>query len=73
MSKAADRSRLQVKIFPLGHEPGDDLSASTTVSERLAMLLALTEEAWTVAGFTNPTYSRREIPIKIVPLPKPAR
>jgi hypothetical protein len=68
MSKMADRSSLQAKIFPLGQEPGDDLSASTTAAERLAMLCALSQEAWAFAGFTMPAYGRHEIPIKIVPL-----
>lgn len=68
MSTIANRSSLQAKIFPLGQEPGDDLSASTTAAERLAMLWALSQEAWAFAGFTMPAYGRHEIPIKIVPL-----
>ncbi len=73
MSKVADRTRLPVRIFPLGQEPGDDLSASTSAVERLAMLWALSEEAWAFAGFTMPTYGRHEIPIRIVPLATRAR
>jgi hypothetical protein len=68
MSTMADRSSFQAKIFPLGQEPGEDLSASTTAAERLAMLWALSQEAWAFAGFTMPAYERHEIPIKIVPL-----
>jgi hypothetical protein len=73
MSTLADRSRLQVRIFPLGQEPGDDLSASTTATERLAMLWALSQEAWAFTGSAIPGYARHETPIKIVPLPKRAR
>ena len=66
----SDRTRLKARIFPLGQEPADDLSSSTTAAERLAMVSALSEEAWTLAGFTTPTYRRHDTPIRIVPLEK---
>jgi hypothetical protein len=68
MSARADRSNLQVKVFPLGGEPGEDLSATTTPSERLAMVAALSDEAWVLTGIPIPHYPRQQIPIRRVPL-----
>ncbi len=68
MSSLADRNRLRARIYPLGGEPGDDLSASTTVAERLQMVAVLSAEAWALSGRPLPTYQRHEIPIAIVPL-----
>ena len=73
MPPKSDRSRIQVRIFPLGQEPGDDLSASTTAAERLAMLSALSEEAWAFARLAVPQYARHEIPLRLVPLVTRAR
>jgi hypothetical protein len=68
MSGTSDRTSLKARIFPLGQEPEDDLSSSTTAAERLAMVWPLSEEAWTLAGFKRPTYRRHETPISIMPL-----
>ena len=56
-------------VFALGREPGDDLSASTTAEERLAMVGTLTLEAWSVAGRRVPAYARGETPICRRPWP----
>lgn len=58
-----DRSAWPVRVFALGHEPSDDLSATTTPEERLAMVHALTVEAWALAGRPWPDYSRAETPV----------
>jgi len=68
MSSPTDRSKLQVRMFPLGHEPAEDLTASTTAAERLAMMWPLSVEAWALAGLALPAYARHETPITIVPL-----
>jgi hypothetical protein len=47
----------------LGDEPGDDLSATTTPEERLAMMWPLALEAWHVAGLTLPAYPRERMPV----------
>jgi hypothetical protein len=73
MSARSDRSNLQVKVFPLGGEPGEDLSATTTPSERLAMVAALSEEAWVLTGIPMPHYLRQQIPIRKVPLASKTR
>jgi len=66
--KTPDRSHWPVRKFPLGAEPGDDLSATTTAEERLAMVWPLTLEAWRLAGLPLPTYTRSETPVRVVRL-----
>jgi len=68
MSTRANRSTLRAKIFPLGHEPAEDLSNSTTAAERLAMLQDLSREAWALSGLPVPVYERHQIPVRIVAL-----
>jgi hypothetical protein len=51
-----------VRSFRLGEEPGDDLSDSTTVEERLSMMWPLAVEAWTLSGRTLPVYDRTSLP-----------
>jgi len=41
-----------IRIFPLGGEPSDDLSATTTAEERLGMVTVLSEQ-----GSKAPTWS----------------
>jgi len=45
-------------------ESGEDLSASTTVEERLSMMWPLAKAAWSLAGGV-PDYPRSEAPIRI--------
>lgn len=68
MSAEPNRSSLRARIFPLGQEPAEDLSASTTAEQRLEMMWALSQEAWAFAGRAMPDYSRSETPIVIVAL-----
>lgn len=51
-----------MRRFELGAEPSDDLSATTTVEERLAMMGPLAVRAWTLAGRELPRYARSEMP-----------
>lgn len=51
----------------LGDEPGDDLSASTTAEERIAMMWPLAVEAWSLTGRPMPEYERRNAPVKWLP------
>lgn len=60
---------LEVRVFRLGQEPRDDLRDSTTVEERLEMLRQLTERAWALTGRPFPSYTRANMPVRIVPLP----
>ena len=40
--------------YTLGHEPPDDLTPTTTLEERLAMMRPLALAAWSVAGLDSP-------------------
>ncbi len=53
-----------VRSFALGEEPSDDLSATTTAEERLAMVAELTRELWTLTGDRLPDYPRSEAPVR---------
>ncbi len=64
--RARKRRDWPVRVFRLGMEPGDDLSASTTVDERLAMMWPLAVEAWTLSGRTLPDYDRKNIPGRLI-------
>lgn len=63
MPGSVDRSAWPVRRFALGEEPGDDLSLTTTPSERVAMVWPLTLDAWALAGREMPAYSRTETPV----------
>lgn len=54
-----------VRQYRLGEEPGDDLSATTTPEERLAMMWPLTLEAWELSGQPVPSYQRHETPVSV--------
>jgi hypothetical protein len=56
------RAAWPVARYRLGDEPGDDLSESTTPTQRIAMMAELAEAAWRVAGRPLPTYERRNAP-----------
>ncbi len=61
-----DPTRWPVRVFRLGEEPGDDLSATTTPGQRLEMVWTLRDRMWELTGRPIPTYSRSEMPIKII-------
>jgi len=62
------RASWPVRIFPLGAEPSEDLSASSTPQERLAMTERLTLEAFALGGGAPPAYTRAETPVVLRPL-----
>jgi hypothetical protein len=64
--RAAARRDWPVSIHRLGQEPSDDLSATTTAEERLAMVWPLTLEAWRLAGRELPSYARAEMPVRVI-------
>lgn len=59
------RAGWPVRKYRLGEEPVDDLSAFT-VEERLAMTWQMTTDAWASAGLPMPSYSRSEMPIRVI-------
>jgi hypothetical protein len=64
--RAVARRDWPVSIHRLGEEPGDDLSATTTAEERLAMVWPLTLEAWRLTGRELPSYARAEMPVRVI-------
>jgi hypothetical protein len=65
-ARAAVRRTWPVRVWRLGQEPGDDLSATTTAAERLAMMWPLALDAWASAGLPVPDYPRSLAPIRVL-------
>jgi hypothetical protein len=49
---------MPVRVFTLGEEPGDDLSAVTSADQRFAMLWELAARMWALTGKPMVTYAR---------------
>jgi hypothetical protein len=56
------------RVFRLGHEPGDNLAEETTAEQRLAMVWDLTLRMWALTGRPLPSYSRENLPARILRL-----
>jgi hypothetical protein len=50
----------------LRDQPGDDLSASTTLEERIAMMRPLALTAWRLAGLRLPRSRRDRMPVRLL-------
>ena len=68
IDRRAARRQMSVKVYRMGEEPGDDLSASTTAAERLAMVEELSKRMWALTGRATPSYSRSQMPIRVIRL-----
>ena len=64
--RAEARRSWPVRVHKLGEEPSDDISDCTTVEQRLAMVWELTKQAWELGGKPMPSYSRAELPIRMI-------
>lgn len=68
--RRAERARARldwpIRRFDLGAEPGENLWASTTPPERLAMMWELSRQAWTLSGQPLPEYSRHRAPGRVI-------
>lgn len=64
--RAKQRRDWPLRAYPLGGEPGDDLSATTTPEERLAMMWPLAVEAWSLTGRAMPEYTRETMPVRVM-------
>jgi hypothetical protein len=64
--RAAARASWPAKLTTLDDDVSDDLSATTTAEERLAMMWELAVRAWALAGRPIPGYSREETPGRII-------
>lgn len=66
-SRAAARASWPGLKTTLAEAPGaDDLSASTTAEQRLAMMWELTLGAWALTGLPLPDYTRASMPGRLV-------
>jgi hypothetical protein len=63
--RRASRAGWPIARFTLGAEPPDDLSATTTAAERIAMMWPLALAAWRLAGRPLPTYPRGQAPVRV--------
>jgi hypothetical protein len=64
--RARARRNGPVKVVTLRDQPADDLSATTTLAERIAMMRPLAEATWRVAGLPMPRYPRRSTPVRLL-------
>lgn len=62
----ADRSHWPVRIYRLGDEPSDDLRATTTMEQRVAMVWELSRRMWAFTGQPLPTYTRATTPVTVL-------
>ena len=63
------REPLSVRIYRLGEEPPDDLTATTTPAERIRMVEVLSRRAWELSGQPFPQVSRSSMPIVVLRRP----
>ena len=59
------RASWPVRRFRLGEEPGEDLSSTTTVEDRLAMMWPLALDAFSVVPSRSDRTSRARWPVKV--------
>ncbi len=60
------RESWPVRVYRLGEEPGDDLSATTTAQQRLEMVAVLSARMWELSGRPVPRYTRASMPGRVV-------
>ena len=54
-----------IRVYNLRNEP-EDLSETTTMAERVAMVWQLTLDAWASSGQPIPDYPREKTPIRVI-------
>jgi hypothetical protein len=64
--RAARRAGWPIRVVPLGREALTDERDTSTVDERLALVWTLTRQQWAFAGLPMPTYSRAEMPGRVL-------
>ncbi|MBL8987300.1 MAG: hypothetical protein JNJ80_13605 [Gemmatimonadetes bacterium] len=60
-----DRSKVTVRLVSLTSPEAGDPRMGGTLDERVAAVMALTEESWRLAGRPFPSYTRRTIPVRL--------
>jgi hypothetical protein len=68
--RARARASWPVRLVRLGEEERVDARDASSVDERIALVDVLTREQWAFAGLPVPTYTRAEMPGRII-RPKP--
>ena len=63
---ARGREQWPVRVYRLGSEPSDDLSATTTPEQRFEMVATLSKRLWELTGQPVPSYPRSQIPIRVI-------
>ena len=65
-ARAAARAHWPGLKTTLAEAPGDDLSASTTAEQRVAMVWELSAQAWALTVRPVPDYTRAEMPGRVI-------
>lgn len=65
-ARAAARGVWPVRCYALGQEPAEDLTATTTPAERIAMVWQLTLDTWALSGMPIPDYPREQSPGRVL-------
>lgn len=65
-ARARARAAWPMRRFALGEEPRDELLATTTAEERIAMVEELSVQAWLLTGRPFPSYTRAEMPGRVI-------
>lgn len=60
------RQSWPVKVTRLAASGSENLSATTTAEERLAMMWRLAQDAWALMPGGIPTYTRAETPVRVI-------
>jgi hypothetical protein len=58
-------SGLPAHVYRRGEEPGDDLSATTTAAERVAMVWLLSSRMWEFSPRPTPPHTRATLPVVV--------
>lgn len=64
--RAAARASWPGVKLPAATTTSDDLSATTTAAERIAMVWRLTLDAWALSGRPIPDYRREDAPGRVI-------
>ena len=65
-ARAARRGTWPIRRYALGEEPDDDLNGQTTAAQRVGMMWQLAKDAWASTGRPLPSYTRAEMPGRII-------
>lgn len=62
----AARPLWPVRVYRLGEEPGDDLTALSTPEQRIAIVAVLSRRMWELTGRPMPSYARGAMPGRVL-------